>query len=115
MVNASFHTIVFQPSSLYGNYLPTVKGSLEYTPSRIKLTHTINQYFFRALSYIQHILRLLQASAPFFEQYGPVLKEMPKMYKIMKVLNELKNDNNDKLIEGKQLKVLEDPKPRLFI
>ena len=46
----------------------------------------VADYFIKALFYIKRILDFLIKTKPLIEQYGPIVKEMPKLYKMMKLL-----------------------------
>lgn len=48
-----------------------------------------------AVGRIYQILRYIELSGPYLEKYGPIIKEMPTMYKLMKAFNELENESTD--------------------
>jgi len=42
----------------------------------------------KTLGNIQQVLHLVESAAPVIEQYGPMIKNLPSLYKIMKIMNE---------------------------
>ena len=119
MVNHNYHTVVFQPvRNTPFNYFPQ-QGNTIVRPGNVRtqIYGKVNEYVARALAYIQYIIRMIESSTPFFDKYGPVLQEVPKMYHLVKALNEIKDGgtlernnevNNDEI-------TYEGPPPRLFI
>lgn len=125
MVNQNYHTIIFQPVRS-ANYLsPNNNLLLQPGYIRTQVVGRVNEYLARGLAYIQYIIKMLQSSTPFFEKYGPVLEEVPKMYHLVKAFNGIKeNDgikenggsselNDDNPVEPDI--TYEGPSPKLFI
>lgn len=127
MVNQNYHTVFFRPVS-YNNYtyVPVGNNNIRMASLRSNVTYKINEYFLRGLAYIQYILKLLISSSPFIDQYGPVIKELPKMYTLVKAFKEISSgelEENDSL-ETETNSAIEyenntfrsdEPLPRLFI
>ncbi|MBO1004351.1 VrrA/YqfQ family protein [Pseudogracilibacillus auburnensis] len=98
MVNQNYHTVFFRPVGYNDyNFTPIGNSNPRLAPFRNRVSYKINEYFLRGLVYIQSILKLLLSSSPFIEQYGPVIKELPKMYTLVKAFKEI---NNSELEEG---------------
>lgn len=123
MNHVNYHTIVLQPKGAYQHYFPAFTANLQYARPEKSLTYNLNRYFLRALAYIQSILRILRSSSPFFEQYGTVIRELPKLYQIMKVMHELKDQNGYKIQDKSdrqsdfttKRRTLDQSKPLLYI
>jgi len=119
MVNQNFHTVVFQPirSTPY-NYFPQGNTIVRPRSIRTQISGKVNEYVARALAYIQYIIRMIESSTPFFDKYGPVLQEVPKMYHLVKAFNEIKDggsrDQNSDLTNGDET-TYDGSQPRLFI
>lgn len=73
-----------------------------------------------AVGKIYQVLRYIERSGPYIDKYGPIIKEMPTMYKLMKAFNEIEQDAtshspeetpllNDDLDQHKQ------SRPKLYI
>ncbi len=118
MVNQNYHTIVFQPVGSAYDFLPTGNTILQSNNIRSQVTGKVNEYLARGLAYIQYIIKMLQSSTPFFEKYGPVLQEVPKMYHLVKAFNGIKENTGEfeRKNDDDQLDVTyEGPAPKLFI
>lgn len=116
--NRTFH---FQPVGPYSGYLPQFQYTATYTPPEKKIRERVTYYFLRTLIVIQSALRLLKSSSPFFEQYSPLLKQLPNMYKMIKLIQDVdieddahKDSQNEKTTTKKD-KHSEVPTPTLFI
>lgn len=48
-----------------------------------------------AVGRIYQILRYIELSGPYVNKYGPIIKEMPTMYKLMKAFNELDAESSE--------------------
>lgn len=118
MVNQNYHTVVFQPvRNTPFNYFPQGNTIARTENVRNQISGKVNEYIARTLTYIQYIIRMIESSTPFFDKYGPVLQEVPKMYHLVKAFNEIKDggslERNDEL-ENDEI-TYEGPPPRLFI
>lgn len=82
----------------------------------------------KTLGNIQQVLHLVQTAAPVIEEYGPMIKNLPSLYKMMKIMNEAeegKEDPKDKIhqkekrdLSNKKMeknRKYEPSKPKLFI
>src|SRR5690625_5003705 len=85
------HSFAFAPT---GPYLPQFHYEAVYTPPEKKLKDQVIYYLLRALTIINRILHLLKSSKSFFEQYNPVLKQLPNMYKMLKLIHDVKDETN---------------------
>lgn len=116
--NRGFH---FQAAGPYSAYLPQFQYTATYTPPEKTIKERVIYYFLRALVVIQSVLRLLKSSAPFFEQYNPLLKQLPNMYKMIKLIQDVdvSEEINDRLKNKKgklgKNRANEVPTPTLFI
>ncbi|HZW68907.1 MAG TPA: VrrA/YqfQ family protein [Pseudogracilibacillus sp.] len=114
-------TFFYQPSGPLEAYLPQVQYSTTYTPPEKQIKEQLRLYFLRALVTIQAILRLLKSSVPFFDQYGPMLKQLPNMYKMIKLIQDVNEDSSDKeqinteVVQSEQTEKRNVPSPTLFI
>lgn len=116
-------TVSFAPTGPYSPYFPQFQYTLSYTPPEKSVRDRVTHYVLRALSVIEKIIRLLRSSSPFFEQYSPVLKQLPNMYKMIKLIQEVQqedvrdtNDHNDKAKnEVRERRQSKEPRPTLFI
>src|SRR5690625_1295715 len=88
-------TFAFAPTGPYSSYLPQFYYSTAYVPPEKSIKERVTYYFLRALSFIKGILRLLQSSSPYIEQYSPVLKQLPNMYKMLKLIQDVKDETNE--------------------
>ncbi|HLR08085.1 MAG TPA: VrrA/YqfQ family protein [Bacillota bacterium] len=43
------------------------------------------------LNNVQQVLRMIQSAAPLVEKYGPVIKNLPALYKMIKAFNEVED------------------------
>ena len=118
MVNQHFHTYIFQPIRNPNYY---VANNNLLTNTRFQVRGKVNEYFLKALGYIQYIIRMLQSESQFIKKYTPVIQELPKMYHLAKAFNELKAEE-DKVNKGKdeaytteQNRTYKEPGPTLFI
>lgn len=104
--------------SPYDRVRPIGRDYLRYAPYEISLVNRINKYVLRALAYIQSILQFLRSCSPFFERYGKVISEIPKLYHLFRAINELNNvqlsDKEDN-VKTYPNELVAQPKPRLFI
>lgn len=66
----------------YGNNNDTIQQKLPYYAKQA------GEYIVRGLLYIQSILEMLIKSEPYIHQYGPFIKELPNIYKLMKAFQE---------------------------
>lgn len=114
MVYQSYYEPIYYPAGNYYDVNP-VGGYLPFQPPTARgILYKINEYFFRGLVYIQNVLELLLSTSPFFEQYGPILEELPKMYHLVKAINEVSQNEDDVEIEIIE-EQFDGPAPRLFI
>lgn len=131
VVNQNFHTVFFQPVK-HGAYIFTPSG---YSNNPVPYTSTayrINAYLYRGFAYVNRILKMLISSSPYIDQYGPMIRDLPKIYHIMKAFKEIqKNEQNELLpkenekgprdapitpIENERIEIKRnDPLPVLFI
>src|SRR5690625_569231 len=89
MVNQNFHTIYFQPSKAYFNYYPNNLTNVP-NPSRIRPSFLTNEYVVRGIAVIQYIIRCIQSTSLFIEENIKVIREMTKMYQILRKLHKIK-------------------------
>jgi len=47
------------------------------------------------LDRIQQILNVVERTVPYLEEYGPMVKNLPKMYQMMKAFKELEKDEQE--------------------
>src|SRR5690625_3811042 len=47
------------------------------------------------LNNVQQVLRLVETAAPLIQQYGPVGKNLPAMYKMVKAMKDISNEEDD--------------------
>lgn len=95
--------MVYQPYYYHPYYDESINyfhhsysGNIPYQSAPVKnVTFKINEYFFKALFYIKKILDILLQTSPIFEQYGPIIQELPKMYHLMKAINEASFDDEE--------------------
>src|SRR5690625_1041257 len=124
MVNPNYHTVVFQqPVHYFDGYAGVGNFQRAVSPIRDNVTYKINEYFLRGIAYIQYVMRLLINSSPYIEQYGPVIKELPKMYQIVKAFKEISENelnvdaenitNDDRYVESNY--EADAPLPKLYI
>lgn len=118
-INRTFSIV---PNGPYSPYFPQFSYSFSYIPPERSIRETITYYLLRALTVIERIIRLLQSSSPFFEQYSPVLKQLPNMYKMIKLIQEVQKETEAETAkhEGQKRNISEErinkePKPTLFI
>lgn len=101
-LNRSFQ---FQPRGPYHAYLPQFDYTATYTPAEKSIKKHVSYYLLKALVVIQSALRILKSSSPFFEQYSPLLKQLPNMYKMIKLIQDVKDETGeDELDENEGLK-----------
>jgi|SRR5699024_2201836 len=88
-------TFQFNPTGPYGAYLPQFEytATATYTPPEKSVKDRMTYYFLRALVVIQSALRLLKSSSPFFEEYSPLLKQLPNMYKMIKLIQDVNEES----------------------
>lgn len=125
MVNQNYHTVFFQPVGYNDNTFTSAGNSyVQSAPFRSQVTYKINEYIFRGIAYIKYILELIISSSPFIEQYSPIIRELPKMYTLVKAFKEIQSeelDDNDVILEKNDSDYLEntypigEPVPTLFI
>jgi len=59
----------------------------------------------KTLDSVQQILNMVQSTAPFIQEYGPMLKNLPAMYRMMKAFKEFENEVEGEAInESKEQK-----------
>lgn len=115
------HTIVFNANN--SEQIRTNKpktGRLSFL-NKNRLGGTNSLYLLQnAIGRIYQILRYIELSGPYIDKYGPVIKEMPTMYKLMKAINEISNETDDDnfeipvLNEGKT-QIIKQSTPKLYI
>lgn len=121
MQAAKERTFFYQPSGPLEAYLPQIQYSTTYKPPEKQIREQLRLYFLRALLTVQSILRLLKSSVPFFDQYGPMLKQLPNMYKMIKLIQDVNEDveNNEpinkEVVQSEQTEGANIPSPTLFI
>lgn len=118
MQGAKERRFFYQPSGPLEAYLPQVQYSATYIPPEKQLKERFTFYFLRALVTVQAILRLLKSSVPFFDQYGPMLKQLPNMYKMIKLIQDVNENTKEKEQIDKETEQVESrniPSPTLFI
>lgn len=115
-------TFQFAPTGPYSPYLPQWKYTLSYTPPEKNIKERVTYYLLRTLTIIEKIIKMLQQTSPFFNQYSPVLKQLPNMYKMIKLIQEVQKETEAETAkhEGQKRNISEErinkePKPTLFI
>src|SRR5690625_4633913 len=112
-------TYAFAPTGPYSAYLPQFYYNTTYVPPEKSVREKVTYYFLRALAVIRGIIRLLQSSSPFFEQYSPVLKQLPNMYKMLKLIQDVNEESEEQseLTNDVKKDTLRStiPSPKLFI
>lgn len=53
----------------------------------------------KTLGNVQQIIRVVHSAAPVIQQYGPMVKNLPAMYRMMKAMKDINDDDQD--IEAK--------------
>lgn len=108
----NFYNPYYEPVGYYYQPQPLI-GNVPYQTPIKNVTYKINEYFFKALFYIKKIFDVLLQTSPIFEQYGPIIQELPKMYQLMKAISEasLEEDVNVQTLDYRH----DGPPPRLFI
>lgn len=81
----------------------------------------------KTLENVQHIANAVEATAPMIEKYGPLVKKIPTMYRMMKAIQasedegDLQQGNRDKNVQetnSQELKARDKsslPEPKLYI
>src|SRR5690625_906653 len=54
----------------------------------------------KTLNNIQQVLKVVETTAPLIQQYGPLVKNLPVMLKMIKALNETNIENNESMNES---------------
>lgn len=77
--------------------------------------------FSKTLGNLQQLVNLAQTAAPMIEQYGPMIKNLPALYKMLKIMNEPEEEPKREVepkseqIKGERRELDRTSKPRLFI
>lgn len=50
----------------------------------------------KTLDNVQNVLNVVESTAPMIQKYGPIIKNIPAMYKMMKAIHASDDDENDK-------------------
>jgi|GEM_PF-5423601 len=118
MVNQNFHTIYFQPSKAYFNYYPNNFTNVP-NPSRIRSSFLTNEYVVRGIAVIQYIIRCIQSTSAFIEENITVIRELPKMYQILRAFHEIKQsegeNTNSSEVASDNINTRSKTAPKLFI
>jgi len=101
-------------------------------PTTVKNTTPIEGGITRHLERFQQVLSVVERTTPYIEEYGPFIKNLPQMYRMIKAFKSLEDDDTDDIspaqeINSEQQEVnVEEPlaqdinddglsKPKLFI
>lgn len=117
MVNQNFHTIHFQPVRDYFNYYPN-QIIMNPGPARVQSSFLTNDYIVRGLNIIQYIVRFIQSTSAYIEEHMGVIRELPKMYHILKAFHEIKqgeDTHNNEQVNDNRRTVEREAVPKLFI
>lgn len=70
--------------------------------------------FANTLNNVQQVLKMAQSAAPVVQQYGPMVKNLPMMFKMLKALNSDDDDSetDDDNLDDKNELTLESPKTK---
>lgn len=71
---------------------PTSSGTPLTTKGISGLSNTLNN--------VQQVLRVVQSAAPLVEEYGPMIKNLPAMYKMYKAMKDMSNEEGEDGEEG---------------
>ena len=82
---------MFYDEPLDAGYHSAVPGNTLKDDMISKVRPAAN-YFVKALFYIKRILDFLIKAKPVVEQYGPLVKELPKLYKMMQLMQSVNED-----------------------
>ena len=83
----------------------------------------ITEYFIKGLFFIKRVLDLLVKSGPFIEEYGPLIRDLTKMYRVMRLLQKEEGEIEKKgskqqqplLSNDSRKRVSKQPNPLLYI
>jgi len=81
------------------NRLPTVTKIPGSLPTNIlaspKITKGIGG-FAKSLDNLQQVLRMVETTTPFIREYGPMIKNLPAMYRMMKAFKDIEKEPEEK-------------------
>lgn len=49
----------------------------------------------KTLGNVQQVLKVIETTAPIVQEYGPMIKNLPSLYRMMKTVNELDDESKD--------------------
>lgn len=90
MINVMYPYYVQPPTPSLPKYNVSSRPSMHSFRhlSENSVKSKIKTYLLKAIVYIKYILEAIKSSSPFFQQYGPLMQEIPKMYKILKAFKQ---------------------------
>ncbi|MBP2078277.1 VrrA/YqfQ family protein [Oceanobacillus polygoni] len=120
---------------------PTINRSMQQRsiqPSQLKPTTKVGgkgvmSGLTKTLDGVQQVLNMVQTSAPIVQEYGPMIKNLPAMYRMIKVFKEIeKSEGKEEVTETVERKPIDSqkmmkkttperhdtksvPKPKLYI
>ncbi|WP_240507984.1 YqfQ family protein [Virgibacillus indicus] len=85
-----------------GNNLQTMLQQFTQPESAANLASRGAGGLSKTLTNVQQVLKMVESTAPIVQQYGPMVKNLPAMYRMMKAFKEMEstNDDNDDTDEG---------------
>lgn len=55
----------------------------------------------KTLENVQQVLRVIESATPIVQQYGPMIKNLPAMYRMMKAFKDINLEEEDDTVESK--------------
>ncbi|WP_249871816.1 YqfQ family protein [Oceanobacillus saliphilus] len=92
--------MIFPPRQHYDQYEHPMERQSGHGAFPSKFTskflggNTVNSIS-KTLDTVQHILNMIQSSTPIIEEYGPMIKNLPAMYRMMKAFKEIEGSDEE--------------------